>query len=239
MTLRATEQILLDICYQENPVVLVGVGGGFAYGPQGPTHHALQDIAIMSSFPNMTVVCPGDPVEMEAIMRASIDYDKPLYIRIGRSVDSVIHDKPIDFSFGKAIRMTEGDDATLIVTGVMLKNAMDAHMQLKNRGIEVSTYSIPCIKPIDEEVIINVLNQGKPIFIIEEHSVIGGLGDAVGRVLMEHISKMDCLKIPKICKIAVPDTFAPVTGTREYLDDLFGLSVDKIVERIVSTIENE
>ena len=97
MTLRALEQIELDISYQENPVVLVGVGGGHAYGTAGPTHHAYYDLTTMCMLPNMAVVCPADPVEMEAVMRVSQTYDKPLYIRIGRSIDPIVHVKPISF----------------------------------------------------------------------------------------------------------------------------------------------
>lgn len=226
MTLRAMEQIMLDVCYQENPVVLVGVGGGFAYATAGPTHHAVQDIAMLTSIPNMTVVCPGDPVEMKKVMLASASYNKPLYIRIGRSVDPVVHQSPIDFQIGKAIRMKEGQDAAIFVTGVMLKTAVEVQEILEKEGISVSLYSMPTIKPIDEEVILQQAETGKPIFTLEEHSVIGGLGDAVARVLIEN----QCSS--RLKKFGVRDEFAPVTGTREYLDDFFGLSTEKIVESI-------
>lgn len=226
MTLRAMEQIMLDVCYQENPVVLVGVGGGFAYATAGPTHHAVQDIAMLTSIPNMTVVCPGDPVEMKTVMLASASYNKPLYIRIGRSVDPVVHQAPIDFQIGKAILMKEGQDATIFVTGVMLKTAVEVQEILEKEGISVSLYSMPTIKPIDEEVILQQAETGKPIFTLEEHSVIGGLGDAVARVLIENYCSS------RLKKFGVRDEFAPVTGTREYLDDFFGLSTEKIVESI-------
>ena len=228
MTLRAAEQIALDICYQENPVVLVGVGGGFAYGPAGPTHHALHDLAIMSELPNMTVVCPADPIEMKAVMWASMEYKKPLYIRIGRSIDPIIHTGHIDFKIGHAIRVREGKDAILITTGVTLKTAMEAAEQLENSNISLEIYSMHTIKPIDKDTIITCEERGIPIFTLEEHSVLGGLGDAVGRVLLEHMSKIPM----NFCKLGVSDTFAPVTGSREYLDNLFGLGTTKIVEKI-------
>lgn len=233
MILRAAEQIMLDVCYQENPVVLVGVGGGFAYATAGPTHHALQDIAIMSALPNMTVVCPGDPIEMEAVMRKSLDYGRPLYIRIGRSVDPVVHQEAIDFEIGKAIKMYDGTDMTLFATGVMLQEAVKVRELLSKEGISAALYSMSTIKPIDEEIIKERAALGKPIFTIEEHSTIGGLGDAVGRVLLENM-----VNYP-VCfhKFAVSDQFAPVTGSREYLRDLFGISADKIVSFIKREID--
>ena len=230
MTLRATEQIMLDVCYQENPVVLVGVGGGFAYATAGPTHHALQDIAIMSAMPNMTVVCPGDPVEMKAVMLESLHYNKPMYIRIGRSVDPVVHMSPTAFKIGKAIKMKEGSAGTIFVTGVMLSEAVKMHKILLNQGISMALYSMPTVKPIDSETILERAQNGKPIFTIEEHSIIGGLGDAVARVLIEN----QC-HVP-LKKFGIADQFAPVTGTREYLDDLFGISAEKMADAIKGII---
>lgn len=228
MTLRAAEQIMLDICYQENPVVLVGVGGGFAYATAGPTHHAVQDIAMMTALPNMTVVCPGDPVEMKAVMHISKDYGKPLYIRIGRSVDPVVHQRTIDFQIGQAIRMKEGTQATIFVTGVMLSEAVKAQEILEKRGFSVGLYSMPTVKPIDAEAVLESARAGKAIFTVEEHSVIGGLGDAVGRVLLDNMDKYPVV----FRKFGVPDSFASVTGTRDYLDDLYGLSAGKLADAI-------
>ena len=233
MTLRATEQIMLDVCYQENPVVLIGVGGGLAYATAGPTHHALQDIAIMSAMPNMTVVCPGDPIEMKAVMLASNDYKKPMYIRIGRSVDPIVHQKPFTFKIGNAIKLSKGNDAVIFVTGVMLKIAVEVQKELEENDTYVTLFSMPTIKPIDKDAILRSCTSEMPVFTIEEHSVIGGLGDAVGRVLLEN--KCNAM----LRKFGVEDMFAPVTGTREYLDNLFGLSSQKIVENIVEELKKK
>lgn len=235
MTLRAAEQIMLDVCYQENPVVLVGVGGGFAYAAAGPTHHALQDIAMMSAMPNMTVVCPGDPIEMKAVMQKSKDYGKPLYIRIGRSVDSIVHQKEVDFKIGKAVKMYDGMDATIFVTGVMLQEAVHVRKSLLQKGISAALYSMPTVKPIDEETIKERAALGKPVFTIEEHSVIGGLGDAVGRVLCENMIAAPVY----FHKFGVKDQFVPVTGSQEYLRDFFGISAEKMTELIVKVIDGK
>ncbi len=227
MTLRALEQIELDICYQENPVVLVGVGGGHAYGSAGPTHHSYFDLTTMCMLPNMTVVCPADPTEMEAIMWASKHYDKPLYIRIGRSVDPVIHDVPISLEIGKAICMKPGKDAVLFATGTVVKDAKKACELLEEQGLHVALYSMHTIKPIDKKLIEECIEEYPAIFTMEEHSVYGGLGTSVGDVILEHPDKN-----VKFQKFGFPDTFAPVTGSREYLNAMYGLSGEGVAEKI-------
>ena len=117
MTLRSAEQILLDVCYQENPVILVGVGGGFAYGTAGPTHHSLQDIAMMRAFPDIDVYCPADPAEMEAVMLTAYRRERPAYIRIGRSVDAPIHKQAVDTPVQQAIPLSQGTDIAIFACG--------------------------------------------------------------------------------------------------------------------------
>ncbi len=219
MTLRAMEQIVLDVCFQENPVVLVGVGGGHAYGPAGPTHHGAFDLAMLRPIPNLTIVCPADPVEMRACMLASEHYDKPMYIRIGRSIDPVIHTAPIDFRIGKSIRMREGNDASLLATGTKTKDALEVADLLERKGIHISVYSVHTIKPLDEDAVIGCVSGGKPLFTLEEHSVVGGLGSAVGEVLHKIRGESPIRFKP----YGFPDMFAPVTGSREYLGRLFGI----------------
>lgn len=234
MTLRATEEIMLDVCYQDNPVVLVGVGGGYAYATAGPTHHALQDIATMTMMPNMTVVCPGDPIEMRAVMLESLEYNKPLYIRIGRSVDPVVHKKTIDFEIGKALLMREGADGVIFATGTMLKDAVKVCDILESSGINVALYSMHTIKPLDKEIILKCARKYPAVFTIEEHSVIGGLGYAVGNLLAENMNWCNA----KFKTFGIPDEFAAVTGTREYLNDLYGISAKKIADMIYSELIN-
>lgn len=232
MTLRGMEQILLDICYQENPVVLVGVGGGHAYGSAGPTHHSGQDIAMMRTLPNMTIVCPADPVEMQAVLYESEHYNKPLYIRIGRSIDPVIHEKEIDFKIGKAIQLTEGNQGVLFATGTMVKDAIQVYHKLKKQGINISLYSMHTIKPIDEEVILESLEKYDAIFTLEEHSKIGGLGSAVSEILIKKMNTHHVI----FEAFGFPDMFAPVTGSRESLNCLYGIDSDHVAERIKTII---
>lgn len=233
MTLRGLEEIVLDVCYQENPVVLVGVGGGHAYGPAGPTHHAYFDIAMMRMLPNMTVVCPADPVEMRAIMMASETFDKPLYIRIGRSVDPVVHDGEISFEIGKGICMREGSDGVLFATGTMVKDAVQVCELLARHGIRLALYSMHTIKPIDDMLIQACMQKYPAIFTLEEHSANGGLGSAVGDVLLASGNTQNVI----FHKFGFPDTFAPVTGNREYLNASYGLDADSVARQIRETLK--
>lgn len=235
MAYRAFEQIELDVSFQENSVVLVGVGGGHAYGPAGPTHHAYFDLTLMTALPNMTVLCPADPVEMEAAMYAAYQHNMPVYIRIGRSIDPVVHNTPIDFKIGKAIPMTSGDDAVLLATGTMLKDAVKAVEQLKENGINVSLYSVPSVKPMDEELVKECMKKYPYIFTVEEHSTNGGLGTAVGNVILSSGEKNHAVLV----KMGFPDMFAPVTGSREYLNGLYGIDTKGIVEKIRKTLSEK
>ena len=228
MTVRGLEEIVLDVCYQENPVVLVGVGGGHAYGPAGPTHHAYFDIAMMRMLPNMTVVCPADPVEMRAVMIASENFDKPLYIRIGRSVDPRVHKGDISFEIGKGICMRQGEDAVLFATGTMVKEAVSVCELLEHIGIHIALYSMHTIKPLDERLVRECLESYSAIFTLEEHSKNGGLGSAVGDVILQSGTKRDLI----FQKFGFPDSFAPVTGTREYLNAYYGLDAQSIANNI-------
>ena len=206
-------------------------GGGHAYGTAGPTHHSYFDIAMMRLLPHMTVVCPADPVEMKAVMLASQNYGKPMYIRIGRSVDPIIHKDPIDFQIGKAIKMIDGFDAVIFACGTMVKDAIKACELLRGNGISVALYSIPTIKPIDKETIVSAFNF-PAIFTLEEHSINGGLGSAVGDIILLEGRKKIIFK-----KLGFPDTFAPVTGTRDYLNSIYGLNPVGIAQSIKDTLK--
>lgn len=228
MTLRGLEEIILDICYQNNPVVLVGVGGGFAYGTAGPTHHGPIDVAIMRAIPNMTVICPGDPKEMREAVLAAAAYGHPVYIRIGRNVDPVVHKGSIEFQIGKAIKMQDGQDVALLASGTMLKEAAAVTGFLEEVGISVELYSVHTIKPLDVDVINQCRERHKAIFTLEEHSLVGGLGSAVAEVLAQYRGG------PRVCfkPYGIKDQFAPVTGDREYLNRLNGIDPESVSEDI-------
>lgn len=222
MTLRSAEQIMLDVCYQENPVILVGVGGGFAYGTAGPTHHALQDIAMMRAFPNIDVYCPADPAEMEAVMLTAYRRQRPAYIRIGRSVDAPIHQGPVAEPVEKAIPLAHGTDLAILACGTILREAVQAQKLLEERGCSVTLYSVPRVQPLDEEAVLACAAGHRAVFTMEEHGVTGGLGSAVAELLMERGQRPAVFH-----RYGVLDSFAMLTGSRDYQLDYFGLSPQK------------
>lgn len=230
MCYRAFEEIELDVSFQENPVIMVGVGGGHAYGAAGPTHHAYFDLALMSELPGITVMAPADPVEMEAALTSALGLNKPVYIRIGRSVDPIVHHTPLNFKIGKGIKMCEGEDTVILACGTMLKDAVKSVEILKSKGINASLYSMHTIKPIDRDLIIECAGRFSHIFTVEEHRRDGGLGTAVGNVILD-----EGLNV-KLIRMGFPDQFAPVAGSRDYLNSLYGLSPQGIADKIIDTL---
>jgi transketolase len=226
-TLRCLEQIRNDVCYHRANVKIVAVGGGFAYGAQGMTHHATEDLAIMRALPNMTVVAPGDPVEATLATREMAKWPGPCYLRLGRAREPVIHKTPPDFQIGKAIVVQEGSDVTLIATGGILYNIVQAAGQLAQEGIQACVLSMHTLKPLDSETILAAVQQTKAIVTVEEHSLIGGLGSAVAEILAE----IDVAHV-RFKRLGVKDDYCSVVGKQEYLCDTLGLSIGDIVKAI-------
>jgi transketolase len=175
-TYRCLEQTRNDVCYHNLPVCVVGVGAGYSYGYQGSTHHALEDISVMRSLPNISVVCPGDPLEAAAAVRAIAEARTPAYLRLGKAGEPNIHTSMPDFHLGKALRLSDGKDLTIIATSTMLETGKAAADLLIKEGHSVRFVSMPCVKPIDEEEIARAATETKLIVTIEEHGSIGGLG---------------------------------------------------------------
>jgi transketolase len=231
-TLRCLEQIRNDVCYHRANVKIVALGGGFAYGALGMTHHATEDLAIMRSLPGMTVVAPGDPIEADLATRALIARAGPCYLRLGRSGERVLHRPGVTFELGRAITLRDGKDLTVISTGGMLSTALDAAEQLDARGISTRVLSMHTLKPIDDDAITAAATETGGIFTLEEHSKIGGLGSAVAEVLAE----MDGLRIP-FRRIGLPSAFAPLAGSQEYLLASHGLGIDSVVQSVLNALE--
>jgi len=230
VTMRNFEQIRNDVCYQNLNVKIVGVGAGFSYGPYGHTHHALEDIGILRTLANMTIFCPGDPVEVQKTTDAMLELTGPTYLRLGKAGEPVIHTDGIDFQIGKGIVITEGTDLTLFATSTMVYRAQEVAKQLQSKNISVRLVSIPTIKPFDEELVRTCVTETKKIFTLEEHSVIGGLGSAVAEVIAEYGK-------PVIFKrIGVPDRFTKVIGKQEYMRRANKLECDQIVDTILTSL---
>ncbi|MBL7147615.1 MAG: 1-deoxy-D-xylulose-5-phosphate synthase [Nanoarchaeota archaeon] len=229
VTMRCYEQIRNDICYQNVDVKIVGVGGGIVYGNLGPTHHSREDIAIMRALPNMTVVCPADPIETKLIVEESVKFNGPLYIRLGKGKDPVVHKKNPNIEIGKGVMINDGKDITIIATGNILSTAVASADMLSKKGLSVRLISMHTVKPLDKEMILNASNETKAIFTLEEHSIIGGLGSAVSEVLAENDSKI------LFRRIGLEDVFEKTVGSHEYLCKLNNLSPDAITNFVFKT----
>lgn len=224
-TLRCLEHIRNDVCYHEANVKVVAVGGGFAYGALGASHHALEELGVMRMMPGMVVVAPADPIEARAATRAIVAHPGPCYIRLGKAGEPNVHPGPIDFRLGRAIRLREGADLTLISTGSMLKTAMDAAATLAGKGVEARVVSLHTLKPLDEEEIVAAARETGGILTLEQHSVLGGLGGAVAEVLAEAPLER---RVP-FRRIGVPSAFSPRVGSQQYLEAQNGLDEPSIV----------
>lgn len=230
-SLRCLEQIRNDVCYHNANVKIVSVGGGFAYGVLGFSHHATEDLGVMRTLPNMTVVAPGDAIETEAATW-NIHYTPgPCYLRLGRGGELAVHRTGALLRIDKAIRMHEGEDAILMATGGILANAYQARNTLSGDGLRVGFYSVPTIRPIDRESIWEAAQTAKLIVTVEEHSVIGGLGSAVAEVLAEMPDPR-----PRLRLLGIESSCCSGVGDQAYLRAREGLSVESIVRTVRSTV---
>ena len=230
-TLRCFEQIRNDICHHNLPVTVVGVGGGYSYGTNGPTHHALEDIGAMRTLPNMTVLCPGDPVEAELSVRAIGSHAGPVYLRLGRAGDPVVHQDPPDFRIGRAITIQQGTDCTLISTGGILPVVVEASRRLREHSVRARVVSMHTVKPLDSATLEECCTGGAPVFTIEEHGPAGGLGSALGEWLVAR--QIPC----RLISITTREQFAHRSGSQSFLRAEEGLSGQQIAERILTTME--
>jgi transketolase len=213
VTMRCFEQVRVDVAYMNTNVRLIGVGAGLSYGPAGATHHSIEDIAIMRNLPNMTVCCPGDPIEVREIVRQSVSYQGPMYIRLGKNGEPKIHDESQQLIIGKAIQVTEGQDLIIITTSNMLEEGKQIVDSLKGKGKSATLISMHTIKPFDTEAVLGLINKGIPMVTLEEHNIIGGLGSAVAEVIAESGRAV------RFKRIGIKDIFCHEVGSQQYLRD--------------------
>ena len=232
VTTRCLEQIRTDVCYHEVPVTIVAVGAGLAYSGLGPTHHACEDISFLRSIPNMVVICPGDAFEVRGALRAAMQQDRPVYIRMGKKGEPVVHKGPIaDFVIGKAITVEEGSDVCLLSTGNMLPEAVEAAHALKDKNLSAEVVSFHTVKPLDEEKLKQAFARFKLVATIEEHSLIGGFGAAVSEWLLDSQTPHR-----KFLRFGTPDAFFKKSGEQEYAREVLELTGRQIAEKILHSL---
>jgi transketolase len=224
--LRSAEQVRTDICYQNLNVKIISTHAGISFGQAGSTHHCTEDLAVMRSFANMTVIAPADGIETGNAVVAAMEWPGPVYIRIGRGFEPPVNKtKDYGYQIGKAITMRDGKDFTLIACGVGVLQSMRAAEVLDKQGLSVRVINMHTIKPIDRDAILKAVKETRKIITVEDHSIMGGLGSAVGEIITES-GKACAFK-----RLGVPDCYS-IVGYPEDLYHYYKFDADGIVETV-------
>jgi transketolase len=231
VTFRVLEQIRNDLCLQNLPVKIVGVGVGLTYGTSGPTHHSIEDIGVMSSLPNLTVISPGDPIEVEKLVEQTLNLESPCYIRLGKSGEENVNLPDVNLRIGKGNIIKNGKDIALILNGNMLSVAMKVSYDLEKEGISSMVISLHTIKPLDEILLKEVAYKVKQLFIIEEQILSCGLGSRIAFFYSQENINV------KISYIGLPDDFVKLIGKQDFLRTKFGLDSVSIKNKILSCMK--
>ena len=226
---RSLEQVKVDLAYSENPVTILGVSGGVAYGALGATHHSLHDIAALRTFPGMTVCLPSDWRVTKKLVKFLVDFNKPCYVRVGRAaVPDVYENDDFTFEVGKAIKVHDGNDVTIVATGETVWHAWQTSLQLEEKGIAARVLDCSWLKPFDTEAILKAARETGRIVTVEEHSKFGGLGAMVCETLSEH-------PVP-VRIIGIPDENV-VHGTNAEIFHHYGMDAEGIVKSTLDFLQ--
>ena len=226
---RAFEVIRNSACYPKLNVKICATHAGITVGEDGGSHQSVEDISIMRSIPNMTVLVPADAVETEKMIFSAAEFNGPMYVRLGRSGVPVLFEEDYKFEIGKGVVLREGNDVTIIACGIMVNEALIAADMLKEENIEARVINMSTIKPIDTELIIKAAKETKAIVTAEEHSIVGGLGSAVSEVVCENHPV-------KVKMVGMNDCFGE-SGTPAELLKKYGLTAKNIVEKVKEAIK--
>lgn len=222
---RCFEQNVIDLGLTKARVRLLASGGGLVYAPLGPTHLALEDIAIMRAIPNMTVAAPCDAEEMDRLMLATERHEGPVYVRIAKGGDAVVSKPEHGFEIGRAILHREPGDVLFVTTGVMLSRALEASKLLAAEGIGAGVLHAHTLKPFDHEALLAHAGKAKAVVTLEEHTLIGGLGSIVA----ETIAGQGFERAPLVRRLGIPDVFPDEYGSQNSLLEKYGLGIPSIV----------
>ena len=226
---RAYEQVRNTIGYPHLNVKICATHGGISVGEDGASHQCCEDFALMRTIPGMTVMCPSDDVEARKMVHAAYQMEGPVYIRFGRAATPVYHDESYDFTVGKGEVIQDGMDVAIIATGILVPEAIEAGKQLADMGIRARVINMATIKPLDEDLVIQAARECGKIVTVEEHNILGGLGEAVAAVLAEHVP------VP-VHRIGVRDAFGHSGPAAELLKQ-FGLTAKDIVAQTKILVE--
>lgn len=229
-TTRCFEQIRVDACYHKAPVVIVGTGSGLSYAELGPTHHSLEDMAILRTLPGISVLAPCDITELRLVLRAALHENGPVYIRIGKKGEPHVHATPPEFQIGKGIVVRPGNEVALIVAGTIMPEALKAADLLGERGISAEVVSFHSVKPLDQAYLHQACGRFKLLATVEEHSRIGGLGGAVAEW---RAPRRDA---PIQISFGAADEFMHEVGSQDYARAKFGLTAANIADKVQAAL---
>tara|TARA_B100000900_G_C20597394_1_gene723991 strand:+ start:1328 stop:2248 length:921 start_codon:yes stop_codon:yes gene_type:complete len=231
-TLRCLEQIRNSACYHDLNVNVVSIGGGFSYGPLGISHHATEDLSIMRSLPNIKVISPSTLIEVEKVTELIVEDKGTTYLRLDKSFGEDRCNDFNNFSLGKARMLSEGTDCTIFVTGGILEEVWKVYDELQKKGYKIRVVSVPTIKPLDKEVIKNACNETGGIICVEENTLDGGLGSAVGELILDF-----SYNIKKFLRIGLKSQFSSIVGSQSYLRKKYNLDSTYIAQSIIELLK--
>jgi transketolase len=231
-TTRCFEQIRVDVCYHEAPVVIVGTGSGLSYAELGPTHHSLEDMAILRTLPGMNVLAPCDEVELRLALRAALNHAGPSYIRIGKKGEPIIHANEPAFALGLGITLREGRDVCLVGAGTVMPELLTAADQLTGLGHSVGVESFPSIKPLDTQRLSALFARYRWVAVVEEHGLIGGLSSAVA----EWKADQGPGAAAQMLRFGATDEFLHTAGSQAWARGRYGITADHIVTRVSAAL---
>jgi transketolase len=227
ITYRCLEQIRIDVCYHHTPVLIVGTGAGLSYASLGSTHHSCEEMGMLRLLPGLRVLAPADEMEVRAGLKAVLKQSEPVYMRIGKKGEPVVHKSEPELVIGKAIVMRPGTDVCLLSAGTLLPAALEAAEELQKAGISSQVASFHTIKPLDEELLGDAFGRFKLVATIEEHSILGGLGGSVAEWLADHPGQR-----ARLVRFGTPDEFLHETCEQEEAREHFGLTGASMAKRI-------
>ena len=231
-TVRCLEQIRVDVAFQRQPIVIVGVGAGLSYASLNATHHCCEDIAYLRMMPGMTVVCPADSWEVGGAMRAALSTGNPVYVRLGKKGEPMVHSREPNFEIGKAIVVRPGRDVCLLATGTMVAVAMEAATALDQEGVNAQVVSFHTVKPLDDHFLAQGFRRFELVVTLEEHSAMGGLGGSVAEWLSDHPGANG-----RLLRLGTGDHFIYTASEQKYAREVHGLTSTSIAERTLGALK--
>lgn len=234
LTRRCFDQIAIDICTGNHNVRLYANGGGVVYAPLGPTHLAVDDIGLMRSLPNMTIIHPSDAEEMARAIKASESWQGPIYIRLCRGGETVTSDPSKTYEIGKAIELKESKEITIITNGVMVFRALEVAKRLEAEGIKAGVINVHTIKPLDTKLIGRIAKEVPNILTVEEHNVTGGLGSAIA----EFIADLPGSTKPNFKRMGFPDCYPNKYGQQDKMISHYGLNINSIYDEAKALLKS-